>query len=256
MFEMIQYEKIDRVAKIVINRPKVFNALSTQTKHELVEAFAMAKEDPEIGCAILTGAGDKAFCSGQDLSESMQLDPADAEKWVRSFEELYIPMRNFDKPLVAVVNGVSAGSGFQIALLCDIRLCSSNARFAMTEIDVGFACVTGSSLMWDILGKSVTTDMCLSGRFMYAEEALQRGVVSAVYSSEELEAASLAYCRKLAEKPPTAVRMDKQWFQMLSEERFRKSVEFAIVAHTEGYKAGEPNAYQEKFFAERKAKKK
>lgn len=252
MFEMLIYEKIDRVAKITLNRPKVYNALSTQTKHELYQALELAKEDEGIGCVIVTGAGDKAFCSGQDLSESKKLDPSQAEAWVRSFEDFYVLMRDFPKPLVGVINGVAAGSGFQLALLCDVRIASTTARFAMTEVDVGFACITGSNLMWDILGKSVTTEMCLSGRFMDAQEAKDMGMVHYLYSPQELEAKSMEYCHVLSEKAPTAMKMDKQWFKLLTEERFRKSIDFAIIAHTEGYKSGEPNRYQEKFFQVRK----
>ena len=255
MYKHLLYEEKGKVAKLTLNRPETYNALNTGLKEELTDAFNSVQKNPNLHCILLTGAGDKAFCSGQDLKESMVLGPQDAEKWVRSFDSLYAAIRNFEKPYVAAVNGVSTGSGFQLPLLADVRICSDNAKFAMTEIDVGYACIIGTTLMWDILGRGKTTEMILLGNFLYPDEALQRGLVTKVVPYAELAKESLALANMLADKAPISLKNNKKWFRHLTEENFTKCIQFAIGAHTEGYAAGEPNEYQRRFFEARKAKR-
>lgn len=254
MFECLIYEKVGRVAKITLNRPEVYNAINEQAKREIAQALHKAQDDASIGCVLLTGAGEKAFCSGQDLSESVKYDPNDVEHWMKSFQDLYNPLRDFDKPLVCAINGVSVGSGFQVPLLCDIRLASSTARFAMTEIDVGLACIMGANLLCEAMGECIATYMILSGEFISAQRMKEIGVITEIYEPDELQDKAMKFCQKMAEKPPVAIKMNKQFFRRRTEHFYRDSLDFAVVAHTEGYKSGEPNEYQKRFFARKKKK--
>ena len=255
MSSTILYEKKGRVAKITINRPEVYNALNNPTKAALFEAIQKYADDDKLRCCVIRGAGENAFCAGQDFNESHDIKPTGAKAWCQSFVPFYDAIRALDKPLVSLVNGVCAGSGFQIPLLSDIRLCTPNARFGMTEIDAGFPTITGSSLMWDILGQSLATELALTGRLMGAEEALKHGLVAKIIPWETLDEEVGAYCEMLCNKPPTAIRSMKKWFCMIEEQRYRASWYFAEDAHTAGYASGEPKIWQERFMAEHKVSK-
>lgn len=256
MYKYLVYEEIGKVARLTLNRPESYNSLNKSLKEELTDAFNSVQNNPELHCLVLTGAGEKAFCSGQDLNESKVLGEQDAESWVRSFDSLYKAIRGFEKPYIASVNGASTGSGFQLPLLADFRICSDNARFAMTEIDVGYACIIGTTLMWNLLGRGKTVEMILGGGFIYPEEALQRGLVTKVVPFDQLEKETLLLAEELAEKPPAALKNNKKWFKHLMEEDFTQCIEFAVQAHIDGYKVGEPNEYQQRFFEVRKQRRK
>ena len=130
----------------------MYNALNNEAKHELYLAIKDYSKDDNLRCAVVTGMGKNAFCAGQDFNESHDIPPNKAKEWVESFQPFYDEIRALEKPIICVVNGICAGSGFQLPLLCDIRLATPNARFGMTEIDAGFPTITGSSLLWTNLG--------------------------------------------------------------------------------------------------------
>ena len=255
MSSVIIYEKRDKVAYITINRPEVYNALNNETKHELFLAIKDYSKDDSLRCAVLTGAGKNAFCAGQDFNESHDIKPDKAKEWIDSFLPFYDEVIGLEKPIVCVVNGACAGSGFQLPLLCDIRIATPNARFGMTEIDAGFPTITGSSLLWTNLGKSLTVDLSLTGRLMSAEEALHHGLISKIISWEKLDEEVAAYCEMLCSKPPTAIRTMKKWFNMIEEPQYRASFYYAAEAHFRGYASGEPKIWQERFMAKHKARK-
>ena len=244
------------MAKATLNRPESYHALNKELKEELIDVFNSTQKNPNLSCLVITGSGDKAFCSGQDLNESVVLTTnEDAEKWVRSFDDLYAAIRNFEKPYIASVNGASAGSGFQLPLLADIKICSDNARFAMTEIDVGYACIIETTLLWDIFGRSKTTELILRGSFINPAEALDYGLVSKVVPFAELQEETMMLAQELAEKAPVSLKNNKKWFRKLTEDQFKACIEFAIEAHIDGYQAGEPNEYQRRFLELRKQRR-
>ena len=256
MYSLIKYELKNRTAVITINRPEIYNALNSQTKHELTEAINAADRDPNVGCVLLTGSGRNAFSAGQDFHESKDLDPSDAKAWLNSFLPMYEAFRNFQKPIVCLINGSCAGSGLQLALLCDIRLATPNARLGLTEINVGFPTITGSTMLWDHVGQGLTVEMSLTGRLLDAEESLKHGLITKIVPWENVDEEVMAYCDDLAAKAPTAIRSMNKWFRMLTEDNFRRSFEFGADAHYIGYLSGEPKEYQEKFLAERAARHK
>ncbi|MCD8078737.1 MAG: enoyl-CoA hydratase/isomerase family protein [Lachnospiraceae bacterium] len=255
MEPVVIYEKKEELAYITINRPEVYNALNTQAKQGILESFRRASHDDEVKCIILTGAGRNAFSAGQDFNESHDIKPNNTKDWLDSFQPLYDEIRYCQKPTLCVVNGACAGSGFQLPLLCDIRLATPNARFGLTEVDAGYPTITGSSLLWDHLGQSLTIEMSLTGRLLSAQEALQHGLITKIIEWEDLDEEVTAYAKMLAQKPPTAIRTMKKWFRLIEEERYYRSFEYAEEAHYHGYASGEPKIWQEKFMAEHKARK-
>ncbi|MFJ8235466.1 enoyl-CoA hydratase/isomerase family protein [Ureibacillus sp. NPDC094379] len=250
-YENLLIEQIGDVQKVIINREKTYNSLSTSTKLELVEALTNADNNPEVKAIILTGAGEKSFCSGQDLSESQDLDEEAAENWIEEFDVLYRAIKKIKKPIVAAVNGFATGSGLQLALLCDIRVSADTAKYGMTEVNVGLPCVIGSTMFWEVMGKSRTVDLILTGRLLDAVEAERYGLITRIVPLNDLEEASLKLAEELAEKPPTAIIINKRRFNQLSELEFNRCMSYAIEAHTIGYASGEPQEQMRQFFEKR-----
>lgn len=253
-FEQLTTNLQDHVLTITLNRPKVLNALSAKLKQELSEAFKQANVDPDVKAIVITGAGDRAFCSGQDLNESQNVDEETAKAWVDEFDGLYRIIKSVEKPIIASINGAAAGSGLQLALLADIRIASENARFGMTEINVGLPCIIGSTMFLEVMGKNKMTDLILTGRLLSAKEAKEYDLVTRLAADQEdLKQKTRELALELANKPPVAAKINKQWFNKLSQENFDACMAFAKEAHTMSYGANEPQEMMEKFLAKTRA---
>ena len=210
-YEDIRYEKWNGIAKITINRPEVRNAFRPQTLFELEAAFKDVREDPEIGVAILTGAGDQAFCSGGDQrirgSEGYvgkdgvpRLNVLDLQKQIRSLP----------KPVVAMVAGYAIGGGHVLHVVCDLTIAADNARFGQTGPKVGsFDGGFGASYLASIVGQKKAREIWFLCRQYDAQEALRMGLVNAVVPLAELETETVKWCQEMLEKSPMALRMLK-----------------------------------------------
>ncbi|RMF01024.1 MAG: enoyl-CoA hydratase/isomerase family protein, partial [Alphaproteobacteria bacterium] len=138
------------VTFVTIARKAVRNALDTAMRAKLRAAFEAAAAREETRAVILTGAGDKAFCAGQDVRELAALDGAGAQDWVRDMQALFACVRSFEKPVVCALNGVAAGLGFQLALMADVRIAAASARMGQTEINLGLASMSGPWIMREV----------------------------------------------------------------------------------------------------------
>lgn len=258
-YKCLSYEKIGKKAIITLNRPNSLNAFSLALKKELINALERADADNNVQVIILTGAG-KAFCAGQELNETMHTDASKAEaeayNWISDFKALYEAFRRQNKVTIAMINGAAAGSGFQVTMLCDFRYMSTTARVGMTEIDVGFPLITGSAVLWNVIGPMRTRDLALTGRLIGAEEAYEWGLVNKIYPPEELREKTLEFADFMAEKAPVAIACDKAYYRLLEGPHYHMAFDQAVIAHKAGYASGEPQLYQKKFFEERAAKKK
>jgi len=247
-YKDIKLKEQEGVLIITIDRPETYNALSTNTKLELADAFYNAEKNSDVRSIILTGAGEKSFSSGQDLSESKGLDESVAEDWVEEFDSLYRVIRKVSKPIVAAINGFSVGSGLQLALLTDIRVASESAKFGMTEVNVGLPCIIGTTMFWEVMGKSKTIDLILTGRLIDAKEAKEYNLVTRVVSDNKLRDEAFTLAKNLASKPLTAISLNKRRFNQLSEEEFNNCMNYAVDAHIMGYASGEPQKAMTEFF--------
>ena len=254
MYEFILVSREENVGVITFNRPERFNAWHSPMRHEIVRALQEMQADDSIRAVILTGAGD-AFSAGQDLAESQHFVGADADPWMDDWKALYGAIRALDKPVIAAVNGVAAGSAFQVALVCDIRIGHPGVTMGQTEIDAGLPSITGTWLMWDILGRSRTTELVLTGRLMDAEECYQLGVIHRLVPKDKVWETSLEMAHMLASKPPIAMRLNKQRFRAVTEPGFRDAINAGIPIQRESYGSGEPARMMAAFFRERAARK-
>lgn len=255
---MPQFIKIDLdgdVSVVTLNRPEVLNAWHSAMRIEIAEAMQRLNADASVRAIVLTGAGDRAFCAGQDLNETKTFDAARAKSWIDEWRRMYGAIRSLDKPLVAALNGVAAGSAFQVALLTDVRIAHSAVRMGQPEINSGIASTLGPWLMREMLGLSRMIELTLSGRLMDAEECHRIGLIHKLVVREDVMKTAMETARELAAKPPVAMRLNKRWFRELTETGFNQALDAGMRHQKESFSSGEPQRYMEKFLTERAVKK-
>lgn len=210
-YEDIKYEKWNGIAKVTINRPEVRNAFRPLTVNELIDAFARARDDKEVGVIILTGEGDQAFCSGGDQKvrghggyvgddEIPRLNVLDLQRLIR-----VIP-----KPVIAMVAGYAIGGGHVLHVVCDLTIAADNARFGQTGPKVGsFDAGYGSGYLARIIGHKKAREIWYLCRQYDAQQALEMGLVNTVVPLEQLETETIQWCQEILQHSPTALRFLK-----------------------------------------------
>ena len=208
-FTDIRYEKSDDgIAKITINRSKVRNAFRPLTVTELLTAFDLAHEDPEVGVIILTGEGDKAFCSGGDQTVRGHAGYIGGDGVPRlNVLDLQKKIRSLPKPVIAMVAGYAIGGGHVLHIVCDLTIAADNARFGQTGPKVGsFDGGLGSSYLARIVGQKKAREIWFLCRQYDAQQALEMGLVNAVVPLAELESETVKWAREILEHSPLALR--------------------------------------------------
>jgi enoyl-CoA hydratase len=255
MEDFIVSESHGPVAVVRLNRPHILNAWHTRMREMLVAELEAAEREHAIRAIIMTGTGDRAFCAGQDLNETKTFDPDRAEEWIKEWDRLYSTIRGLSKPLLIALNGLAAGSGFQVALLGDFRIGHPGVTMGQPEINAGIASTTGPWIMREIIGLARTIDLTLTGRMMSAEECFAIGVISRLVPAERVMPESMALALELAEKAPVAMRLNKARLREVTEPGFRDCIAAGIRNQRIAYATGEPARMMEKFLAERAARK-
>ena len=208
--EFILYEANGAVGKITINREKALNALNSQVLDELGETLDSVNLD-EIRCLILTGAGAKSFVAGADIAEMSTLTKAEGEAFGKKGNDVFRKLETFPIPVIAAVNGFALGGGCEIAMSCDIRICSDNAVFGQPEVGLGITPgFGGTQRLARLVGAGMAKQMIYTARNIKADEALRIGLVNAVYSAEELMAQAEKMAAGIAKNAPIAVRNCKK----------------------------------------------
>jgi naphthoate synthase len=209
-FEDIRYETTDegKIAKITINRPEVRNAFRPKTVAELLQAFDLAHQDPQVGVIILTGEGDLAFCSGGDQKVRGHAGYIGDDGVPRlNVLDLQKKIRSLPKPVVAMVAGYAIGGGHVLHVVCDLTIAADNARFGQTGPKVGsFDGGLGSSYLARIVGQKKAREIWFLCRQYSAQEALDMGLVNTVVPLAELETETLKWCREMIAHSPLALR--------------------------------------------------
>lgn len=236
-----------RVGVVTLNRPEVLNAWHAAMRDELVAAFDAMDADERVGAVILTGAGDRAFGAGQDLNETKTFDPDRAELWIGEWERLYDRIRSLSKPVIAALNGLAAGSAFQVALLCDLRIGHPGVKMGQPEINSGIASTTGPWIMREILGLGHTIDLTLTGRMMDAHECFRIGALSRLVEKEQVMPAALVLGEMLAAKPPVAMRLNRARFREMTDAGMRDAMAAGVRNQRQAYATGEPARMMEAF---------
>ena len=207
-YEDVRYEKAEGIAKITIDRPEVRNAFRPQTVRELQRAFTDARDDADIGVVILTGAGDKAFCSGGDQRVRGHGGYVGADGVPRlNVLDLQRQIRTLPKPVVAMVAGYAIGGGHVLHMMCDLTIAADNARFGQTGPKVGsFDGGYGAAYMARIVGQKKAREIWFLCRQYDAAQALDMGLVNTVVPLADLETETVRWCREMLQNSPIALR--------------------------------------------------
>jgi enoyl-CoA hydratase/carnithine racemase len=249
-FEDILYRKEDWVATVAFNRPRVYNSYRTQTLIELKEAFRDATVDDSVAVVVLTGAGEKAFCTGGDVKEYAELytkRPFDYWKYMNEFVAAHDNLRSCGKATVARVNGVVAGGGNEFHMACDLSVAADHAEFLQVGTKVG-SVAAGGATQWLplMIGDRRAREMLLLCERVSAKKALDWGLVNQVVPAGKLDGAVKALCEKLIDMFPESTRYTKQqlnfwkdfaWYQTVGHARDWLSVHFATQEPYEGMRA-------------------
>ena len=260
MPEFIKVERDGNVSIITLHRPEKRNAWHLPMRYELRQAFLDANADPSIGAVIVTGSGDRAFSAGQDLEETMKFmggaeGGTQGSEWIDTWRDFYTVMRGMEKPMIAALNGIAAGSAFQVTLLCDIRIGHPGVRMGQPEINSGIPSIMGPWLMAERIGLSRTVELALTGRMMDAEECHHTGVMQYLVPQAQVMPKALEIARHLAAKPSVAMKLNKRRFREVTQPAFDDSYKAAKRFSGEAYASGEPQLYTAKFFEERAQRK-
>lgn len=216
-YKDILYAKADGIATITINRPKVYNAFTANTCEEMIRAFQDADYDKSIGVIVLTGAGDKAFCTGGDLGAH---DGGYGGRGTIGLpvEELQSVIRDVSKPVIARVNGFAIGGGNVLVTICDLAIASDKAQFGQAGPRVGsFDAGFGTALLARAVGEKKAREIWYLCRRYTAQEAREMGLVNAVVPHDQLDAEVRKWCDEIVEKSPTAIALAKKSFNIDTE---------------------------------------
>ena len=252
--ENVLYEKKGALAYITLNRPKVLNALNQRTWEELRSAFEDARDDAEVRGIIVTGAGDKAFAAGADISELAKATAVEAEKSSSYGQEVLNLVESLGKPVIAAVNGFALGGGCETAMACTIRVASENAKFGVPEVTLGLipGC-GGTQRLPRLVGKGRALQLILSGGMIGADEAYRIGLVNEVVPAADLISRAEAILKPILANAPLSVKFALEAVNnglntTVSEGLALEASYFGLCAGTEDKKEG-----TEAFLQKRKA---
>jgi len=210
-FKVIIYEKQDEIGYVTLNRPKALNTYNMQMRDELYQVLVAIKEDPEVKVVIFKGAGERAFCAGADLTEFLTAPSPIIARQVRWERDIWGLFLSITKPLIAVLHGYVLGDGVEIALCCDIRVASEDARFGVPEMGLGIIpAAGGSQTLPRVMGRAQALEVLLSGRWIKAEEACRLKLVNQVVSRGDLLPTAERLANKIKTYNPMAVSYAKQ----------------------------------------------
>jgi|SRR5271165_3271587 len=243
-YENILFEKRDGIGFITFNRPKVLNALNHKTMEELSDILTAARQDNDVRVLILTGAGEKSFVAGADISELAVQTPVSGKETAAFGQSVLNLLESIGKPSIAAINGFALGGGCEVALACTMRLASKTARMGQPEVKLGIMPgYGGSQRLARLCGKGMAYELCLSGEMISAEEALRIGLVNHLYEPAELLPAAEALAKKIIANAPLAVKYTMEAIARgadvpLAEGLYIETALFGLCAATEDMREG------------------
>jgi len=210
-FENLQVDIADGIAVVTVDRPKALNALNEKTLCEMQQAFSSFAEDPRVQVIIITGSGEKAFVAGADIAAMQSLSATQACRFAKLGHEVMRSIEGCPKPVIAAVNGFALGGGCELALGCDIRLASENARFGQPEVNLGvIPGFGGTQRLARLIGKGLAMEMIFTGDMIDAAEAHRIGLANKVVPAAELLDTAKQLAARIIGKSPYAVKLAKE----------------------------------------------
>lgn len=209
-YRNLLFEKEDSIGLLTINRPQVLNALNRETMTEISQVVGKIATDPEVAVLIITGAGEKSFVAGADISEMRTLSALEGRAWSKFSQATFNALENLPQPVIAAVNGYALGGGCELAMSCDIRIASEKAKFGQPEVLLGVvAAFAGTQRLPRLVGKGRAKELLFTGDQIDAAEACRIGLVNKVVPAGELLTAAKALAAKIISRGPVAVQLCK-----------------------------------------------
>ena len=242
--ENLLVEKDNAVALVTINRPRVLNALNTQTLDELRRTVLALQSDAEVRCLILTGAGDKSFVAGADINELAVQSPTDGRQHALQGQHVLNLIQNLGKPVIAAINGYALGGGCELAMACTLRIASDTAKLGQPEINLGIIPgYAGTQRLARLVGTGRALELLLTGDQITAAEAHRIGLVNRVVAAADLMTEARRLAAALAAKAPVAVRyiieaVNRGTQQPLGEAQVLEATLFGLIASTDDMREG------------------
>ena len=207
-------EQNGAVAILTINRPKALNALNSDTLSELSTVLDELGRDSSVKVVVLTGSGQKAFIAGADISEMKDFNPLEGRLFAQLGQATFRKLELLRQPVIAAINGFALGGGCELAMACDIRLASENAKFGQPEVTLGLtAGFGGTQRLPRLVGTGLASELLFTGDIIDAQEAYRIGLVNNVYSLDTLMEEALKLAKKIAARAPAAVQLSKSSIQ-------------------------------------------
>jgi enoyl-CoA hydratase len=249
-YETILVEKRGSIAVLTINRPEKLNALGYQVHEEGVAALEQLRKDEEVRVVVVTGAGEKSFIAGADISEFSGQTPV-SQRSIFQEKTLFNSIDAFPKPIIAMINGFCLGGGCEVALACDLRIASEKARLGQPEINLGIIPGGGGTQrLTRLIGEGKSMELILTGDMIDAQTALNLGLVNHVYPAAELETKTMELAGKIAEKSPIALQMAKEAVKLAAksnlDEGLRREVDLFAICFSSQDKEEGVRAFLEK----------
>lgn len=243
-FKYIIYEKSEGIATITINRPEALNAFSAEVVSEILQAIEDVKADESVRVVVLTGAGEKAFSAGADIKAMKGMNALKARELSQMGERLCNALENLEKPVIAAINGYALGGGLEVAMACDIRIASENARMGQTEINIGLIPGWGGTQrLTRLIGATKAKELIFTGKMIDARTAEQLGLVNMVVPQDKFRETVRQFASELAQKAPVALKVAKALINKGAEISLDAAIAleregFGVVASTEDLQEG------------------
>ncbi len=210
-YENILFEVQDGVGVLTFNRPKSLNALNPKTLEEVADVIENAKKGQNVRVLLLTGAGEKAFVAGADITEFQKMNPLEALLFAERGQEIFFQLEQLAIPVIAVVNGFALGGGCEMAMSCNFIYASENAKFGQPEINLGIIPgFGGTQRLSRLVGRAKAKELCMTGEMIDAKQAKELGLVAKVFPADQLLAESMKVAKALAVRGQVALRAIKQ----------------------------------------------
>jgi enoyl-CoA hydratase len=243
-FRHVIYEKNEGIATITLNRPEALNALSKEVVEEILRAVEDARTDENIRVVVLTGAGEKAFSAGADIKAMVGMTALKARELSSMGEKLCVTLENLEKPVIAAINGYALGGGMEVAMACDLRIASENARMGQTEINIGLIPGWGGTQrLTRLVGMTKAKELVFTGRMIDARTAEQIGLLNMAVPADKFREVVHQLAVDLASKAPVALKVAKALITKGADMSLDAALEleregFGVIGSTDDLKEG------------------
>ena len=248
MHSNIIFEVKDNIGFITLNNKKTLNAWDFAMRSQLILLIRSIQKNKKIRALIFRGAGRKAFCSGQNLNEIDKFDnPKKVASWINQFKTLYKLIKLLQIPTIAAINGVAAGSGFQLALLADIKISHPKAKLGQVEINSGIVSIVGPWIIEKTLGISNAIELSITGKLLSGKEAYRIGAINHLVEQNEVLKKSIEVAKELALKPSNAMSLTKKRLGEMFCKDIETTFKQALIYHKKSFKVVDPQKGSKKF---------